>query len=200
MTKPIPEIKPFAWLTAGGEVTRSFKYAMEHLTGPNSAMPMPLFRIAQFVEHYELFDRPLDEHDGHVEGVIFNRALADLKKSNEIVAAFNAEIAEQKRLEEKYKTSDPSKTPPPGYRKLPAGHRCRCPNLWTDGTDHWCCSKSGTRLADVPGGVEAQDDATSIRRRSFNRPKDEPTICAVTGKAYPNPLIPGGSVEEDDDL
>ena len=30
-------------------------------------------------------------------------------------------------------------SPPEGYRKLPAGARCRCIRLWFDGTDHWCC-------------------------------------------------------------
>lgn len=28
---------------------------------------------------------------------------------------------------------------PAGYSKLPAGVRCRCPKLWFDGTDHYCC-------------------------------------------------------------
>lgn len=33
--------------------------------------------------------------------------------------------------------------PPAGYSKLPAGVRCRCPKLWFDGKDHFCCRGSG---------------------------------------------------------
>lgn len=28
---------------------------------------------------------------------------------------------------------------PEGYKKLPAGVRCRCPNSWTEGESIYCC-------------------------------------------------------------
>jgi hypothetical protein len=31
-------------------------------------------------------------------------------------------------------------TPPSGYGKLPDGAKCRCLNLWADGTDYYCCN------------------------------------------------------------